>query len=80
MYEVKLVMLSDTPASSSSHARMVLELCPSSSAALISGHNARIWPAFVAGFAARREAKRRRVAAIQFGEVSVCGGNRRKSL
>ena len=79
MYEVRLVALSTTPASSSNHWRMVLTLCPSARAVLISGHKARIWPAFVAGFSARRRAKRFRVAAIQFRGVSVCCRDRNRA-
>ncbi len=72
-------MVSVMPASSCNHARMVFMLCPSARAALISGHNARIWPAFVAGFSARRDAKRLRVATIQFGGISVWPTDRKRA-
>ena len=80
MYEVRLVTPSATPASSCNHSRMVFTLCPSARAALISGHKARIWPAFVAGFSRRRAAKRLRAPAIQFGEISVCCKDRTEPL
>src|ERR1041385_739441 len=44
---------------------MDLKLCPSASAALISGQSAQIWPALVSGFFARRCARRFRVSGIQ---------------
>ncbi len=65
MYEVRLVMPSRSPASSSSHFRMLFMLCPLSRAASISGQSALIWPALVAGFSAQRSARRKRTRAIQ---------------
>ena len=46
------------PASSASHVQMVFMLCPTASAASMSGQSARIWPDLVAGFSARRRARR----------------------
>lgn len=41
-------------------------LCPTARAASMSGHPARIWPALVAGFSARRSARRELTLPIQF--------------
>jgi hypothetical protein len=59
-------MASVTPASSSSQSRILFMLCPPARAALISGQSARIWPALVAGFSARRSARRSLTGPIQF--------------
>src|SRR5580700_7598189 len=71
MYDVRLVTPRVIPASSSSHLQMLLMVCPTASAASISGQSARTWPALVAGFSARRNARRVRAWAIQFSELSV---------
>ena len=52
-----------------SHAQTVFMLCPTARAASISGHSARIWPALVEGFSARRRARRDRACMIQSVEL-----------
>ena len=81
MYEVRLVIPRLSPASSSSHFRMLFMLCPPSSAASISGQSALICPAFVAGFSARRCARRLRATTIQVADFSVlCVSGKKKPL
>ena len=81
MYEVRLVIPRLIPASSSSHFRMLFMLCPAASAASISGQSALICPAFVAGFSARRCARRLRATTIQVADFSVlCVSGKKKPL
>ena len=51
-----------------SQSQIDLKLCPSSSAALISGPSAQIWPALVSGFFARLSARRLGLLGSSFGQ------------
>ena len=65
---VRLVTPSVIPASSASQVQMVFMLCPTARAASMSGQSARIWPDLVAGFSARRRARRVRACIAQSAE------------
>ena len=67
-YDVRLVTPRVIPASSASHVQMVFMLCPTARAASMSGQSARIWPDLVAGFSARRRARRVRACIAQSAE------------
>jgi len=67
-YDVRLVTPRVIPASSASHVQIVFMLCPTARAASMSGQSARIWPDLVAGFSARRRARRVRACITQSAE------------
>jgi len=71
MYEVRLVTPSVIPGPPPATYKCSDLVCPTASAASMSGQRARIWPALVAGFSARRKARRVRAWAIQFSELSI---------
>jgi hypothetical protein len=75
-YDVRLVTPRVIPASSASQVQMVFMLCPTARAASMSGQSARIWPDLVAGFSARRRARRVRACiaqSIEFMSSSFLG-------
>ena len=67
-YDVRLVTPRVIPTSSASHVQMVFMLCPTARAASMSGQSARIWPDLVAGFSARRRARRVRACIARSAE------------